>query len=108
MEDFRKKLAQYKEELGLSDAEFERRGNLSPGYYRDLMKREHVSNPSLPKIAAVCKAVGKRPDQIFPELQRFYPPEAIELLNELDAVKEKKLLIQKKMAALGVDKTSDE
>ena len=97
MEDFRKVIKKYKEEQGLNDAEFERRGGLKSGYYRDMMKREHVQNPGLPKMIALCKAVGKRPDQIFSEIRDLYSKEALELLDELEEINKRKSSIREKL-----------
>jgi len=75
----------------MKDAEFERRGGLKAGYYRDLMKRGAVEYPSVPKMIAICKALDRRPDEIFPELEKFYPPEAIEYLNTLDDLRKRRV-----------------
>lgn len=105
MEDFRDRVKAIKDAEGLSDAEFERRGGLVQGYYRDLMKRERTANPSMPKMISICRALGKRPDQVFPELEALYSEDAIHLLNELEEIQSKKAAIKEKLRSLD-DKTS--
>lgn len=98
MDSFRNRLKHWMKIRGIKAKTLSKKAGLHETYVRDALKRTEA--PNLVNIAKLCKALDIYPHDLVPEIREIYPPDAVELLEELSQIRERKREINKSIAAL--------